>query len=275
MSKTVAIVGGGLVGCLLGLYLRKRALNVSIFESRPDPRQQADTGRSINLIITSRGLAALTGVSDALARRVMAVAVPVFGRTLHDINGSLLYQAYGPGEPNPTSIHLAKPRLCRSVLLQLQCQSMGTEYVAVGRGGACWLSVVLLACIGAHRRRQWHACVLPAEPGYHPTLPEESSIQPCVWSWCENQTRVCGLLEMPNSEHADGGGSRCRQALAALAANNGSDVAQPLGYGYKELTIPGCVRGKNCVYMCAQCRVTPQCASTPTVCTSGRAARTS
>lgn len=35
---SVAIVGGGLVGCLLAVYLRKHGFAVSIFESRADPR---------------------------------------------------------------------------------------------------------------------------------------------------------------------------------------------------------------------------------------------
>jgi NADPH-dependent 2,4-dienoyl-CoA reductase/sulfur reductase-like enzyme len=36
--KSVAIVGSGLVGCLLGIYLRKYGFNVAFFESRADPR---------------------------------------------------------------------------------------------------------------------------------------------------------------------------------------------------------------------------------------------
>ena len=95
-KEGVAIVGGGLVGCLLGLYLRKHGFDVTIFESRSDPRLSVDQGRSINLIITSRGIAALTGVSDALAERVMAITVPVFGRTLHSQQGDITYQPYGP-----------------------------------------------------------------------------------------------------------------------------------------------------------------------------------
>ncbi len=37
-SRSVVIVGGGLVGCLLGVYLRKRNYKVVFYESRPDPR---------------------------------------------------------------------------------------------------------------------------------------------------------------------------------------------------------------------------------------------
>jgi NADPH-dependent 2,4-dienoyl-CoA reductase/sulfur reductase-like enzyme len=37
-ARSVAIMGGGLVGCLLGVYLRKHGFSVAIFESRADPR---------------------------------------------------------------------------------------------------------------------------------------------------------------------------------------------------------------------------------------------
>ena len=69
---------------------------MSIFESRSDPRLQADQGRSINLVITSRGIAALTGVSDELAEKVMAITVPVFGRSMHSETKEVQYQPYGP-----------------------------------------------------------------------------------------------------------------------------------------------------------------------------------
>src|SRR4051812_14077972 len=92
----VAVVGGGLVGCLLGVYLRKHGFAVTIFESRPDPRLNADGGRSINLVLTSRGIAALMGASDAVAARVMGITVPVFGRTLHAAASEQTYQPYGP-----------------------------------------------------------------------------------------------------------------------------------------------------------------------------------
>jgi len=40
--KSVAICGAGLVGCLLGVYLRKHGFPVTIFESRPDPRAKEE-----------------------------------------------------------------------------------------------------------------------------------------------------------------------------------------------------------------------------------------
>jgi cation diffusion facilitator CzcD-associated flavoprotein CzcO len=68
-KNSVAIVGAGLVGSLLGIYLRKFHYSVSIFEARPDPRKNPDAGRSINLVLTSRGIAALTGMPAPVHRR--------------------------------------------------------------------------------------------------------------------------------------------------------------------------------------------------------------
>ena len=58
------------VGCLLAVYLKKHGYNVAIFESRADPRTVNVAGRSINLVITSRGLHALTSLSPELGAKV-------------------------------------------------------------------------------------------------------------------------------------------------------------------------------------------------------------
>lgn len=79
----MSIVGAGLVGCLLGIYLRHHGFTVCLFESRADPRLQRERGRSINLVITSRGIHALTALSDELAEAVMKITTRVDGRTLH------------------------------------------------------------------------------------------------------------------------------------------------------------------------------------------------
>jgi kynurenine 3-monooxygenase len=90
----VTIVGAGLVGSLWSLLLQKKGYKVTIFERRPDPRTQpTDGGRSINLIVTSRGLYALQMAE--LLNEVTALAVPVYGRMIHSKTGALTYQPYG------------------------------------------------------------------------------------------------------------------------------------------------------------------------------------
>ena len=93
----VAIVGAGLAGCLLAVYLRRRGIPVDVFDSRPDMRKSLGlAGRSINLVLTSRGLDALSRVD--LLVPILKLCTPVYGRTLHMQSGEQAYQAYGPDD---------------------------------------------------------------------------------------------------------------------------------------------------------------------------------
>ncbi len=58
-QPNIAIVGSGLVGSLLAIYLRKRNYHVTIFDRRPDIRKIKFSGRSINLAMSVRGWNAL------------------------------------------------------------------------------------------------------------------------------------------------------------------------------------------------------------------------
>ncbi len=88
------IVGGGLVGSLLAVVLAERGRPVTVFERRADPRRGgAEGGRSINLVLTRRGVRALERVG--LATRAMALTVPVTGRMMHAVDGERAYQPYG------------------------------------------------------------------------------------------------------------------------------------------------------------------------------------
>jgi kynurenine 3-monooxygenase len=92
-DETVAIVGAGLAGCLLATLLGRRGIPVTVYERRPDPRVTgAERGRSINLAISARGLAALEEVglrADALER-----ALPMHGRMVHPITGRPSFRPY-------------------------------------------------------------------------------------------------------------------------------------------------------------------------------------
>ena len=62
-QKSIVIVGAGLVGSLLAIYLARRGYNVKIFERRPDIRKvKTNQDRSINLALSDRGLLALKKV---------------------------------------------------------------------------------------------------------------------------------------------------------------------------------------------------------------------
>jgi len=91
---TVRIIGAGPTGALLAILLRRRGLAVTIYESRGDPRSALpETGRSINLALADRGIAALrrVGVFDEVFPRL----VPMTGRLIHDLRGATGLQPYG------------------------------------------------------------------------------------------------------------------------------------------------------------------------------------
>lgn len=96
-SPTVTLIGAGLAGPLLAIYLARRGFAVEVYERRPDFRQVAlRAGRSINLALSVRGFHALAevGISDS----IMKIAVPMRGRMMHAVSGELTFQPYGKDE---------------------------------------------------------------------------------------------------------------------------------------------------------------------------------
>jgi kynurenine 3-monooxygenase len=86
MSKVI-IIGAGLAGSLLAIYLAKRGIQVDVFEARHDMRKgPVDGGRSINLALSNRGIAALNKIG--MDENVLAEAIPMFGRMIHSVDGS-------------------------------------------------------------------------------------------------------------------------------------------------------------------------------------------
>lgn len=93
-EKPIAVVGAGLVGSLLAIYLSQRGYKVELFERRDDMRTGDITGgRSINLALSDRGWKALKGVG--IADEVMKIAIPMKGRMIHDVAGKTNLLPYG------------------------------------------------------------------------------------------------------------------------------------------------------------------------------------
>ena len=93
-EKKAIIVGAGLVGSLWAVYLSKAGYSVRIYERRPDIRRaDISAGKSINLALSNRGWKALdaVGVGDEIRK----IAIPMYGRIMHDLEGKLTYQPYG------------------------------------------------------------------------------------------------------------------------------------------------------------------------------------
>lgn len=90
----IAVVGAGLVGALVATLLTQRGFRVTVYEKRPDPRKAGFLGgRSINLALAERGLHALR--ATGLADQVLAQAVMMRGRMVHDPAGHSGLQRYG------------------------------------------------------------------------------------------------------------------------------------------------------------------------------------
>ncbi len=96
MSKQnkITIIGAGLVGSLLSIYLRKRGYQVDVYERRPDMRSaNIKAGKSINLALSNRGWRPLTEVG--IEEELKKIIIPMKGRMMHNLEGKLSFQAYG------------------------------------------------------------------------------------------------------------------------------------------------------------------------------------
>ncbi len=91
--KKIAIVGSGLVGSLLSIYLRRLGHAVTVFDRRPDIRTIVFSGRSINLAMSNRGWKAMAeiGIEDDIKK----IAIPLDKRAMHVVGKPMYFQKYG------------------------------------------------------------------------------------------------------------------------------------------------------------------------------------
>jgi kynurenine 3-monooxygenase len=86
MASHVIISGAGLCGTLLALQLAHRGHRVTLLEKRGDLRKEKmSAGRSINLALSDRGLAALDLVG--LKQKALNISIPMLGRMIHTKGG--------------------------------------------------------------------------------------------------------------------------------------------------------------------------------------------
>ncbi len=90
----ISIIGAGLAGSLLSIYLAKRGYIVDVYERRADMRKfDTGGGRSINLALSVRGIHALKEVG--LFDEIQKIAIPMYGRMVHPLKGEVNLQPYG------------------------------------------------------------------------------------------------------------------------------------------------------------------------------------
>jgi kynurenine 3-monooxygenase len=96
-NQNILIVGAGLSGSLLAIYLARRGFRVDVFEARGDMRhEEMAAGRSINLALSDRGIAALREVG--MDEYMLAEAVPMHGRMIHAVSGETKLLRYSGRE---------------------------------------------------------------------------------------------------------------------------------------------------------------------------------
>jgi kynurenine 3-monooxygenase len=91
--QKIAVVGSGLVGTLLAIYLKKLGHTVHVFDRSPDIRTFEFSGRSINLVMSNRGWKTLQDIG--LDDEIKKIGIPVDKRGIHLQDGSYTTQYYG------------------------------------------------------------------------------------------------------------------------------------------------------------------------------------
>ena len=92
-AQKIAIVGSGLVGTLLAIYLKKLGHTVHVYDRSPDIRTVEFSGRSINLVMSNRGWKAMEDVG--LGDEIRKIGIAVDKRAIHTQDQKLHYQYYG------------------------------------------------------------------------------------------------------------------------------------------------------------------------------------
>jgi kynurenine 3-monooxygenase len=88
----IAVVGSGLVGSLLAIYLRKAGHTVHVYDRSPDIRNIQFSGRSINLAMSHRGWKALDNAG--VGQQIRDIAIPMEKRAIH-VGNDVKLQYYG------------------------------------------------------------------------------------------------------------------------------------------------------------------------------------
>jgi kynurenine 3-monooxygenase len=201
-TEELTLVGAGLAGSLLSIFLARRGHRVTILERRPDPRRSGvSVGRSINLALANRGIHALERAG--LMERLRPLLIPMAGRMLHDEEGRLQMVPYG-NKPHEV-------------------------IYSVSRGG---LNAMLMDA---------------AEATDRVSIRFGQTVEEVDFDGRSARFRASGegaVHQVPYEVliGTDGSASAVRTAVGKRTAGNLSE--EPLGHGYKELSIPALAGGE-------------------------------
>jgi kynurenine 3-monooxygenase len=124
-SKRIAIIGGGPAGSLLAILLARRGLQSIVVERGPRFARGAPRGgRSINLALAARGIAALrrAGIEGEVAK----LLIPMRGRMVHDLAGAQRFLPYG--QRATEEIYSVSRATLNTLLYELASTQHGVEY---------------------------------------------------------------------------------------------------------------------------------------------------
>ncbi len=123
--ERIAIIGGGPAGSLLAILLARRGLQPLVIE-RGAPFSSAPPrgGRSINLALAARGIAALRRVG--IDTDVSKLLIPMRGRMLHDLDGNQRFMPYG--QRASEQIYSVSRAGLNTLLYELAAQRHAVDY---------------------------------------------------------------------------------------------------------------------------------------------------
>jgi len=199
-NQKIIIVGAGLAGSLLSIYMARRGFQVVVYEKRPDMRSEdISAGRSINLALSHRGIRALKHAG--IAEQILQEVIPMKGRMLHSVEGELTFVPYGKDD---------------------------SEYInSISRGG---LNMALMNIAESYDNVQ-----LFFNEGCESVDFEHNTLQVK-----HTQTGATQQVKGDIIIGADGAGSVVRTAMESLLKTRADykNTSDFLEHGYKELTIP-------------------------------------
>jgi kynurenine 3-monooxygenase len=121
----IAIIGGGLAGSLLAITLAQRGVRPLVFERRSRyDAAEPEHGRSINLALAARGIAALD--RSGVYAEIEPLVIPMRGRMIHEHDGAPRLLPYGQRD-NELIFSVSRTALNRK-LYDIASRQHGVDY---------------------------------------------------------------------------------------------------------------------------------------------------
>ena len=219
------IVGGGLTGSLAAITLARRGLTPRVIErGPPHDSTEAPSGRTINLALADRGLAALEAAGVRAA--IEPLLLPMTGRIIHDRRGHIHRLPYGQ-RPTEQIYSVSRAQLSRRLF-----------EVARDRHGVAYhfnLNCLDYQPKSGQLTLQNNERAREARIGASESPESANATSRATTTADQHAAEDTFELETPLLIGADGAGSVIRRALAAAGLTSNDEAL--LDHGYKELLI--------------------------------------